>query len=84
MEKKVIFHGACHNCQSQTLYKRSRCVGCKYFGFDLNLPDLSTNEDEKILDKIRAQFCLEHIDEYGIPTGEMLEAVNRLRADIKK
>jgi hypothetical protein len=38
---KVIFHGGCLQCSSQSQYGIERCFGCLYFKFDRNKKDLS-------------------------------------------
>lgn len=56
--EKVIFHGGCVNCNSQEMYGKKRCVGCKYFECNWDLPNLSTFEEieGKRMAKIREEF----------------------------
>ena len=44
--KKIIFHGGCENCLSQSKYGLERCVGCQYFEGDWSLSDLCIDNDE--------------------------------------
>ena len=54
MDKKIVFHGGCISCTSQSTFGVHRCVGCRYFDADWSLPDLSTHQDN--LDVIREQI----------------------------
>lgn len=38
---RVVFHGSCLSCLSQTIHSVDRCKRCRFFNFDFKKPDLS-------------------------------------------
>ena len=45
--KRIIYHGGCISCVSQSENGIGRCVGCKYFTADWSKPDLSIKTKTK-------------------------------------
>lgn len=45
--KQVVFHGGCLGCISQSLHSRVRCVTCRYFESNWNLPDKSIRTEKE-------------------------------------
>ena len=41
IEKPAVFHGGCLDCKSQQTHGIRRCIGCRYFDANWDLPDLS-------------------------------------------
>lgn len=58
MTEKVIFHGGCVCCDSQTKFGKERCVGCCYFEANWDLPNLRINDKEIKIERSRKMFRL--------------------------
>jgi hypothetical protein len=44
---KIIFHGGCQPCISQSLHEVKRCFDCKYFKAEWSKKDLSIRSEQK-------------------------------------
>jgi len=48
MKEKIIYHGGCHSCESQSKYGLKRCEGCQFHKANWSLPNLSTDTTDQV------------------------------------
>ncbi len=65
--KPQVFHGGCLSCTSQRDHGVKRCNGCQYQKFNMNLPDLSINDNDFHLGQwIDEQTTTDDLDDLSI------------------